>query len=138
MVRSRVCRPPRALRRSRLCVVGATPAEQAEIGARRAHAGGRDADRGRDGKADRRCERAAWSRAVGQERPKSLRVGAWPGTSGGSARVPFQGYKAAFEIGSCRVLAGRLPASVLGKVVHWARENEELLRARWAEGQSKG
>jgi hypothetical protein len=52
--------------------------------------------------------------------------------------VRFQGHKAAFEIGSCRVLAGRLPASVLGKVVHWARENEELLRARWAEGQSKG
>jgi hypothetical protein len=52
--------------------------------------------------------------------------------------VRFQGLKAALEIGSCRVLAGKLPASVLSKVVQWAREHEELLRARWAEEQSKG
>ena len=44
----------------------------------------------------------------------------------------YQGGDASFEIGSGKILAGKLPPKVIALIQEWARRHEAELRDNWA------
>ena len=48
----------------------------------------------------------------------------------------YEGTKAAIEIASLRILAGKLPPRALGLIIEWASQHQEELMANWDAARS--